>query len=95
MSMANEFVRGELIGLEVLITDSKNKSLIGVQGKIVDETKNMFIIKTKDSEEKKIIKNQCTFEFTLDNREKVAVEGENLVARPEMRLKKTQTKKRV
>ena len=56
-----------------------------VQGKIIDETKNMLTIKTKKGI-KKIIKKNSKMEFTIEN-ERIAVEGDRLVARPEDRIK--------
>ena len=50
----------ELIGREIEVSDSKNKALIGIRGKIIDESKNMLTIKT-DGMTKKIIKDQITF----------------------------------
>ena len=37
--------KGELIGLNIEISKSKNKANIGIKGSIIDETKNMLIIK--------------------------------------------------
>ncbi len=34
----------DLIGQEVVISDSKNKEIVGIKGKITMETKNMFVI---------------------------------------------------
>ena len=64
-----------------------NVRVIGksIQGKIIDETKNMFTIKTKKGV-KKIIKKNNKMEFVI-NDEKIIVEGDNLVARPEERVK--------
>ena len=39
-------LKQEYIGLDITIIESKNKSLIGLKGKIIDETKNTFKIKT-------------------------------------------------
>jgi len=39
--------KGELIGLNIEISKSKNKANIGIKGSIIDETKNMLIIKNK------------------------------------------------
>ena len=75
----NELLKGELIGINVQII-GKN-----IQGMIIDETKNMFVIKSKKGI-KKIIKKNSKMEFTINN-EKVVVEGEKLVARPEERVK--------
>ena len=75
--------RSELIGLDVKIIESENRFNKGVQGKIIDETKNMFIIKTKETR-KKIIKNQCVFEFKGKN---IQINGKSLSTRPEERIK--------
>ena len=38
----------EFIGLHTEITQSSNSQIIGLNGRIVDETKSMFRIKTKN-----------------------------------------------
>ncbi len=43
--MASEF---DLIGQDVTITDSKNKEIVGISGKIIMETKNMITLDTGD-----------------------------------------------
>ena len=48
----------DLIGQEVTISDSKNKEIIGIKGKITMETKNMFVINTKNGK-RNIPKNIC------------------------------------
>lgn len=94
MQMPKNIIKHELIGLHVKILESKNKSLVGLEGQIVDETKNMLTIKTNKGE-KKVIKNHSTFELQLPNGEAVEVLGSILVGRPEARLKTTLPKKRV
>lgn len=85
--------RHELIGLEVEISKSKNKSIVGLKGKITNETKNMLFIKTNETE-KKIIKTENTFKI-FTGKEWVEISGEMLVSRPEKRTKKIFAKKRV
>jgi len=46
------------IGSNIEIKESKNKSLIGLKGKVIDETKNMFTIETQKGI-KKIMKSQA------------------------------------
>ncbi len=75
--------RSELIGLDVKIVESENSFNKGIKGKIIDETKNMFEIKTKETR-KKIIKNQCVFEFKEQN---MQINGKSLSTRPEERIK--------
>jgi len=48
---------GRWIGKKIKIEKSANKNLEGIQGEVIDETKNMIIIKTSNGE-KKIIKSQ-------------------------------------
>ena len=48
---------GRFIGKKAEIGKSSNKYLEGMHGEIIDETKNMIIIKTKKGI-KKVIKNQ-------------------------------------
>lgn len=74
-----ELLRGELIGMNVKIVGKS------IQGKIIDESKNMFEIKTKKGI-RKIIKKNSKMEFIINN-EKIVVEGNKLVAKPEERIK--------
>lgn len=46
-----------LIGKKIKISSSPNKELIGITGEIIDETRNLFVIKTRKGI-KKIIKKQ-------------------------------------
>jgi ribonuclease P protein subunit POP4 len=91
MITEKNLVRHELIGLEVKVRKSTNKSQIGIKGRIVDETYNMLVIETKKGE-KKIEKKSCVFVFKLPNGKKVEVEGWVLVGRPEDRIKKKLSK---
>ena len=87
-------VKHELIGLLCEVVECKNKSAVGLKGKVVDETKNILTIETEKGE-KKLIKKDCKFMFTLPTKKKVLVDGELLVGRPEIRTKKKLKKKRV
>ena len=80
-------VRHELISLKCKIAESTNKSIIGVEGIVIDETRNTLTLETKKGI-KNFIKEQCVFIFTLDSGEKVRVKGKLLVSRPEDRIKK-------
>lgn len=76
---------GEIIGLTIIITQSKNKTLVGLQGKIVDETKYMITIKTSKGD-KKLIKKEIKFQI-IDGK-MIEIDGSKLVGRPEDRIKK-------
>lgn len=86
MITPENLVRHELIGLKVQVIKSTNKNIEGLEGDIVDETRQTFIIRTKNGE-KTVIKNECVFLFYLP-KVCVRVEGKILIARPEDRIKK-------
>lgn len=81
-----DVIKSELIGTIVKIVDSKNPSLIGKEGKIIDETKNSFKIAYNDKT-KVILKEQVTFEIKFKN-QTIRVDGKLFVGRPEDRIKK-------
>jgi len=80
-------VRHELIGLDVKIKESKNRSQVGLKGKVVGETYSTLRIEI-DKVEKIIPKDITIFIFTLPNGTKVQVDGKVLIGRPEDRIKK-------
>ena len=77
-----DIIRHELIGLNVEVKNSNNPSLIGIKGKIIDETKSMLKIKNK-----MIPKNQVTLQVDFKGK-KLLVEGKLLFGKPEDRIKK-------
>ncbi len=85
-------IHHELIGLDIKVADSTNSSLIGKEGRIVDETKNMFIVET-DVQEKKIPKSSSSFIFTIPSFDgkrylplKLKVDGRLLLSQSENRI---------
>ena len=58
----------ELVGLKTIISDSPNKQIIGLNGIVVDETKSMFVINTKNGF-KMIPKKYNTWKFHFNNKE--------------------------
>ena len=71
----------EFIGKQIEITESKNKQQKNLQGKIIDETKNTFTIKTQN---KTIIILKKDKKFKI-NEEKI--DGNKITKRPEERIK--------
>ncbi len=86
MRSPTNIARHEFIGLDVVVVDAQNKNLIGIEGEIVDETRNTFILETKQGE-KKVLKKGTSFKVTLDTQE-IIIKGDILVGRPEDRIKK-------
>ncbi|MER3601158.1 MAG: ribonuclease P [Nitrososphaerota archaeon] len=83
-SKAN-LVAHELIGLRVKVADSSDPSLVGLEGLIVDETKNTFLLETERGR-RRLLKAVCTLSFELDG-EEVVLEGPALLRRPEDRIR--------
>ena len=81
-------VRHELISLPVKIAKSTDSTQKGLSGKIIDETYKTLKIETKNGKEKTVIKQNCIFVFTLQDKQKVEVDGKLLISRPEDRIKK-------
>jgi len=69
------------IGEITTITESKNKSLIGLTGKIIDETKNTFKIQTIKGI-KTILKYSSTFKI-----KGTEIKGEQINKKPQDRIK--------
>jgi ribonuclease P protein subunit POP4 len=94
MQKPSNITKHELIGLDVKVVESKNKSETGIQGTVIDETRNMLLIK-KDGKAKKVVKKNSKFMFTLPDSRKVIIDGNLLVGKPEARIQKRMIKKRV
>ena len=79
LNMQSEF---DLIGKNVTISESKNKEIVGIIGKIIMETKNMIIINTKNGK-RSIPKNICQLSH---NGEVIQTDSTKLNKRPHERL---------
>lgn len=75
----------EWIGLQAEVVESSDKSRIGLQGKIVDETKNLVVIETRKGE-KKLPKMEVKLMVNV-GAEKVLLDCSKLGQRPEDRIK--------
>ena len=80
--MSKNFLRQEFIGLKAKVLESSDASLEGIEGVIIDETKNMLIIETKKGI-KKIAKDIAIFEINGN-----IVDGKKIKYRPEDRIGK-------
>ena len=79
----------ELIGANMQIVDSTDQNMKNIEGTIIYETKNMFIITDMKTQRiKKIPKRVGVFQITLKNNLKFRIKGSCLLNRPEERLKK-------
>ena len=86
MKSRGDLKRHELIGLEVAIVDSTHPGYIGIQGRVVDETKRMMVIDAGGAE-KKVPKASCVFEF-VDGGRRERIVGSEIEFKPEDRVKR-------
>ncbi|HJJ22695.1 MAG TPA: ribonuclease P protein subunit [Nitrosopumilus sp.] len=70
----------EFIGLHTEIIQSSNPEIIGLNGRIVNETKSMFTINTKNGM-KSISKSKNSWKFSIENKD-VVVDGSKITKRP-------------
>ncbi len=70
----------EFIGLHTEITQSSNPQIIGLNGRIVDETKSMFTINTKNGT-KSIAKAHNSWKFSIENKY-IVIDGSKITKRP-------------
>ena len=79
LSMQSEF---DLIGKNVTISESKNKEIVGINGRIIMETKNMIIMNTKNGK-RNIPKDICQLS---NNKGIIQTDSTKLSKRPHERL---------
>ncbi len=70
----------EFIGLHTEITQSSNPQIIGLNGRIVDETKSMFTINTNNGT-KSIAKAENSWKFSIENKD-IVIDGSKIAKRP-------------
>ena len=80
MITTENIVSYEFIGLNTQITNSSNLQLVGLNGRIIEETKSMFRINTVKGS-KFIPKNNNSWKFTIQDKQ-VTVEGSKISKRP-------------
>jgi ribonuclease P protein subunit POP4 len=76
-----------LIGNEVVVLDSSVPTLIQKSGRIIDETKNILKVASKDQKTISIPKSTCVFELEIGGR-KIVVSGRELIGTPQERIHK-------
>ncbi len=74
-------MKHEFIGLPIRVTEATDPTVQGVEGTVIDETKNMFVI--QNDERKWVPKRHAVFEI-----DGVEVRGDDIAYRPEDRIGK-------
>jgi ribonuclease P protein subunit POP4 len=88
MITPQNIIRHELVGLQVKVAHSSHQKLIGMEGRVVNETKNTITLEDGAGNEKTIPKGSATFHFKLPNGSIVEINGKIIISRPENRIKK-------
>ena len=79
MITADNITSHEFIGLHTEITRSSNPQIIGLNGRIVDETKSMFKINTRNGQ-KSIAKSENSWKFSIENKD-IVIDGSKISKR--------------
>ena len=87
MKVTPEIVQQELIGLDAKVVRSSNSDCVGLEGKVLDETRNTISILHKNKK-RTVIKKTSVFDFTMLDGTIVEIEGKAIIGRPEVRVKK-------
>jgi ribonuclease P protein subunit POP4 len=87
MQVTPSIVQHEFIGLETKVVKSSNPSVVGMSGKVVDETRNTFTV-LHDDKQKVVVKDTAVFDFVMPDGTVVEIDGKVLIGRPEERIKR-------
>lgn len=87
MNVTPTIAQMEFIGLKASVVESKQPSYRGINGIVVDETRNTLVIRQKN-EDKAVVKNISVFHFTLPDGTIVEIDGNSILGRPEDRVKR-------
>lgn len=87
MKITPNIVQSEFIGLTAKIAKNSNPSIVKLRGKVVDETRNTFVI-LHEGKQKTVPKDTSVFHFVMQDGTVVEIDGRLLLGRPEDRVKK-------
>ena len=87
MSVTPSIVQHEFIGLDVSVVKSSNPNVVGISGRVIDETRNTFTILQNDNK-KVVVKDTSVFQFVLTDGTVVEIDGKVVMGRAEDRIKK-------
>jgi ribonuclease P protein subunit POP4 len=76
-----------LIGKEIEVLASRDKTMLKLRGLVVNETKNLLVVMTTEERQVNIPKSIVTLNISLKNSEKLIVEGSKLIGTPSDRIK--------
>jgi RNase P/RNase MRP subunit p29 len=76
-----------LIGREVEIVASRDRSMLKLTGLVINESKNLLVIVTPTERQVKIPKSIVTLSISNENAERTVIEGSKLIGTPSERIK--------
>ncbi len=84
---ASNILFHELIGLNITIVESSDKSLNGLTGEIIDETRQTIRVKFEQGV-KVVSKANVTLKVDLPDGQSVNINGKKIMYRPEDRIRR-------
>ena len=85
MISSQNVLRHELIGMDILVSGASNPEHRGLNGQVIDETRNLLMIETTRGV-KRIPKMHSTFQVYLPGGFHVEIDGSVMVLAPEKRI---------
>jgi RNase P/RNase MRP subunit p29 len=76
-----------LIGREIEVIASRDKTMLQLRGLVVNETKNLLVVMTPEERQVNLPKSIVTLNLSTKTSGKVIIEGSNLVGTPAERIK--------
>lgn len=87
MKVTPAIIQYEFIGLDAKVVKSSHPGYVGIEGCVVDETRNTLVI-AHENKSKIIAKKTAIFHFTMPDGTVVEIDGRVIAGRPEDRTKK-------
>ncbi len=87
IKFTSNIIQDEFIGLKSIVTKSLNLDSVGINGKIINETRNTFTI-LRNNKKKVVIKDTSIFNFEMPDKTIIEIDGKSIMGRPEDRIKK-------
>jgi ribonuclease P protein subunit POP4 len=87
MKVTPAIVQQEFIGLNAKVAKSSHPGYVGIEGRVLNETRNTITILHKNKR-KIVVKNTAVFNFIMPDGTIVEIDGKTIIGRPEDRIKK-------
>jgi ribonuclease P protein subunit POP4 len=89
MRKADNLARHELIGLRLRVVRARDEGMVGMQGTVVDESREMLAVERDGGKgTAHVPKRGARFELQLEDGTTAAIDGDAIAYRPEDRTKR-------